>query len=78
MGRIEALMDDLALQKKRLEDMRAWESSDVLVRAQITTIEILEKRIEEIKSVEKPAGKPELEIDAVMEPHRPGIGTDTK
>lgn len=69
MGNIEVFMGDLALQKKKLDDMRAWKSSDVLVRAQTAAVERLEKRIEEIRSGEKPVGKLELEIKTAMESH---------
>ncbi|MGE4485477.1 MAG: hypothetical protein AB7C97_10255 [Oscillospiraceae bacterium] len=71
MDRTEELMYDLARQKKRLEDMRAWKSSEALVRAQTAAVESLEKQIEEIGIGENPARKPELEIDDVMEPIDP-------
>lgn len=69
MGRLEMFMDDLALQRKKLDDMREWKSVDVLMRAQTAAVERLEKRIEEIRIGEKPVGKLDLEIEAVVESH---------
>lgn len=43
---ITVLKEDLALQKKKLEDLRAWGGDAILIEAQNAVVSELEKKIE--------------------------------
>lgn len=51
---ITVLKQDLALQKKKLDDLKAWKESVILIEAQNAVISELEKKMETMR---EPTGK---------------------
>lgn len=48
---ITVLKEDLALQKKKLDDLKAWGGDAILIEAQNAVVSELEKRIETMQGV---------------------------
>ena len=48
---ITVLKEDLALQKKKMDDLKAWGGDAVLIEAQNAVVSELEKRIETMQEV---------------------------
>jgi hypothetical protein len=49
ISNIEILKRDLALQKKKLEDLKAWGSVSILIESQTALVDKLEKQLETIQ-----------------------------
>ncbi|MCI1960059.1 MAG: hypothetical protein LKJ25_10605 [Clostridia bacterium] len=52
ISNIEILKRDLALQKKKLEDLKAWGSVSILIESQTALVDKLEKQLETIQNNE--------------------------
>ncbi|MCI1930982.1 MAG: hypothetical protein LKJ13_04735 [Clostridia bacterium] len=49
ISNIEILKRDLALQKKKLEDLKTWGSVSILIESQTALVDKLEKQLETIQ-----------------------------
>ena len=67
MNRLERIKEDLALQKHKLEDMRDWESAEILMQAQANAIAQLEALLGDLENNKKEIVKSEYEAVVSLE-----------